>query len=216
MVLGFQNDYRTSDSAALNFSSNLVQAVGGGTNNCGVQTPGGVETFYGGAIVAAQQYLTANHQSGVQDIMIFLSDGDANSTHMGGSVKQTVSSTQIAGMNGNLFSSTGQCKQAVNAANWAKGVAQSDGTSTKIYSVSYGTETSGCDTDSSPSMTPCQTMSGIASSPLTQYFFSVPQTVSGKTSEHCSGSVSITQLSQVFSTIAGDLESARLIPNTSF
>ena len=216
LVLGFQSDYRTSDSAGLNWSSNLVDSVGAGTNNCGVKTPGGVETFYGGAIVAAQQYLTANHTSGVQDVMIFLSDGDANSTHMGGSVQQTVSSTQIAGMNGNLFASTGECKQAVNAATWARGVVQSDGTSTKIYSVSYGTETSGCSTDSSPSMTPCQTMSGIASTPLSQYFFSVPQTISGKTSTVCSGAVPITQLNQVFTTIAGDLESARLIPNVSF
>jgi len=223
LILGFQNNYRTSDTAALNWSSGLVDSVGAGTSNCGVGTPGGVETFYAGAIVAAQQYLTANHASNIQDIVIFLSDGDANSTHMGGSVNQTVSSSNIAGMNGNVFSSTAECTQAVNAANWAKGQTQSDGTSTEIYSISYGSETSGCTSgESVPAIggnsanTPCATMAGISSTPLSKYFFSVPQTVNGTTSTVCSGAVPITQLSQVFTTIAGDLSGARLIPNAVF
>ena len=55
-----------------------------------------------------------------------------------------MASSQIAGMNGNLFSATAECTQAVNAADWAKGVKQSDSTSTLIYSISYGSETSGC------------------------------------------------------------------------
>jgi len=219
LVLGFQNDYRASDTAALNWSSGLVDAVGAGTSNCGVGTPGGEGTFYAGAIVAAQQYLTANHTTNVQDIMIVLSDGDASSssTQMGGSVNQTVSKSDIAGMNNSLWSSTGECKQAVNAATWAQKQTQSDGTSTKIYSISYGSETSGCSTDTSPTMTPCQTMSGIASQPVSRYFFSVPQ--NGGTTV-CTGegypSVPITQLNQVFTTIAGDLTSARLIPNGDF
>ena len=54
-------------------------------------TPGGEGTFYAGAIVAAQTYLTNNHTSHVQDIMILLSDGDAtaDTTQMGGNVKQS-------------------------------------------------------------------------------------------------------------------------------
>jgi len=224
MVLGFQNNYRSSDTAALNFSSDLVETVGAGTNNCGMPTPGGEGTFYAGAMVAAQQYLTANHTSGVQDVMIALSDGNASasSTQMGGSVKQTVSSSQIGGMNGNLFSSTAECTQAVNAANWAKSTKQSDGTATEIYSVSYGSETSGCTSgENVPAIggnsanTPCATMAGISSSPLSKYFFSVPQSKSGQ-GTICSGAVPITQLSQVFTTIAGDLTSARLIPNSVF
>jgi len=215
LVLGFQNNYRSSDTAALNFSSDLVETVGAGTHSCGMPTPGGEGTFYAGAIIAAQQYLTANHTSGVQDVMIVLSDGNASadSTQMGGSVAQTVT---IGGMTkSGLFSSTGECTQAVNAANWAKTTKQSDGTSTEIYSVSYGSETSGCTSGETPPYnTPCGTMSGIASSPLSQYFFSVPQTVSGKTSTVCGGAVPITQLSQVFSTIGGDLMSSRLIPSS--
>jgi hypothetical protein len=225
LLLGFQNNYRSSDTASLSFSSGLVDAIGGGTDNCGVKTPGGEGTFYAGAIVAAQTYLTANHTANVQDVMMLLSDGDASSssTQMGGSVNQTVSSSKIAGMNGNLFSATAECTQAVNAANWAKGIKQSDGTSTEIYSISYGSESSGCTSgESVPAIagnaanTPCATMAGIASPPLDKYFFSVPQTISGVTSTVCDGAVPITHLNQVFTTIAGDLSSSRLIPNTVF
>ena len=178
-------------------------------------TPGGVETFYAGSIVAAQQYLAANHTTNIQDVMILLSDGDANSTHMGGTVPQTVNSGNIANMNGNLFSPTQQCQQAVEAADWAKGEKQSDGTATEVYSVSYGSETSGCDTDTTPTTTPCATMQGIASAPPSQYFFSVPNAAqSGGTT--CGGAVSIAHLDQVFTTITGDLFSSRLIPNIVF
>ena len=214
LVQGFDNNYLSSTSpATLNFSSDLVDTVGAGTDNCGMPTPGGEGTFYAGAIVAAQTYLTNEHTANIQDIMILLSDGDATSSgsQMGGTVKQTVNSGQIAGMNGNLFAATKECTQAVNAADWAKGVKQSDGTSTLIYSISYGSETSGC--TNGDSITPCQTMAGIASLPLDQYFFSVPQTVKGTTSTVCSGAVPITQLNQVFTTIAGDLESSRLVPS---
>jgi hypothetical protein len=216
LVIPFASNYRASDTAALNFSSNLVEAVGAGTGSCGMPTPGGEGTFYGGVIIAAQQYLIAHHTANVQDVMIVLSDGNASASpaQMGGAVKQTQT---VAGMSGSLFLSTGECTQAVNAAKWAKGYKETDGTTTEIYSVSYGSETSGCTSgETSPYNTPCGTMAGIASTPLSQYFFSVPQTVAGKTSTVCSGAVPITQLNQVFTTIGGDLHGARLIPNTIF
>ena len=225
LVVGFADNYRTSDAAAtLNYSAPLVESVGARTwvnasggvlesNSCGMPTPGGEGTFYAGAIISAQAYLTSYHTTGVQDIMILLSDGNASAsgTQMGGSVKQSV---VIAGMNGKLYSSTAECAQAVAAASYAKTTTQSDGTATEIYSISYGSEKSGC--TSGDTLTPCQTMAGIASSPLTQYFFSVPQTISGKTSTVCTGAVPITTLDQVFTTIAGDLMSSRLIPNADF
>ncbi len=203
MILGFDYDYRTSDTAALNQNSNLFKAVGAGTNNCGVPTPGGEGTFYAGAIYAARDYLYANHRKNVQDVMILLSDGNASasSTQMGGSVK----TDGLA-----LFTTTAECQQAVTAATSAKGSPYN----IEIYSVSYGSETTGCSTGDT--LTPCGTMSGIASSPLSQYFFSVPQTVSGTTSTVCSGAVPITQLNQVFTTIAGDLASSRMVPNSVF
>jgi hypothetical protein len=167
-----------------------------------VQTPGGEGTFYAGAIQAAQDYLTEYHRPHVQDVMIVLSDGDATSSaaQMGGSVTH--------------YSTTAECQQAVTVANAAKSTAQSDGTKTVIYSISYGSETTGCTTGDT--LTPCGTMSGIASIPLTKYFFSVPQTTGTKTGTVCSGAVPITKLDQVFTTIAGDLETARIIPNSAF
>ncbi len=234
MIVGFDNGYRASDAAAtLTYSDPMVESVGAGTwvdgsgnilgsNNCGMPTPGGEGTFYAGAIISAQAYLTSNHTTGVQDIMILLSDGDAtaSSAQMGGTVNQSV---VISGMNGKLYSATAECTQAVAAANYAKTTTQSDGTATEIYSISYGAETSGCTsgesvpaTGGNAADTPCATMASIASAPLTQYFFSVPQTVSGKTSTVCTGAVPITTLDQVFTTIAGDLMSSRLIPNTAF
>jgi Flp pilus assembly protein TadG len=214
LILGFQNNYRGSDISVLNTGSNLYETVNAGTNNCGIQTPGGEGTFYAGAIVAAQQYLAANARQGAQDVIILLSDGDAtaSATQMGGNVKQSVTVTD---MTNGLFSASNECTQAVAAANWAKTTIPAPGIApTVIYSISYGSETSGCSTGEG--LTPCQTMSGISSLPLSQYFFSVPQTVGGKTSTVCSGAVSITQLSQVFTTIAGNLTTSRLVPNIVF
>jgi len=227
LILPFQDNYRQNDGALLNTSADLSETVGGGTwvatdtsTNCGMPAPGGEGTFYAGAIIAAQTYLTNNHTSNVQDVMILLSDGDATATsaQMGGSVPQNVT---ISGMSGKLYSATAECTQAVNAADYAKTYKQSDGTSTLIFSVSYGSETSGCTSgESVPALggnsanTPCATMAGIASSPLSQYFFSVPQTVHGVTSTVCSGAVPITKLDQVFQAISADLESSRLVPGS--
>jgi len=227
LLLGFQDNYQVTDSSGLNTAANIVESVGAGTwiatdtaNNCGLSAPGGEGTFYAGAIVAAQTYLTNNHTSHVQDIMILLSDGDAtaDTTQMGGNVNQTV---LISGMSGHLYSATAECTQAVNAADWAKGVVQTDNTSTKIYSVSYGSETSGCTAgENVPAIggnnanTPCATMAGIASPPLSQYFFSVPQTVKGVTGTVCKDAVQISKLNQVFSAISSQLQRSRLVPTT--
>jgi hypothetical protein len=216
LILGFGNDYRTSDAAKLNQGSDLFKSVGAGVGSgksaCGAQTPGGEGTFYAGAIVAAQDYLTANSRTGAKNVMILLSDGDATSTasQLSGTTKQTVSSSQIAGMNGNLWSPTAECTQAVNAANWAKA------TGTLIYSISYGSETSGCTSgETKPYNTPCGTMEGISSTPLTQYFYSVPQSGSGNNTV-CAGAAPITQLSQVFTAIGGQLTTSRLVPNVVY
>jgi hypothetical protein len=218
LINGFGTDYRLSDTAGLNSSSDIVKSTDAGAGGCGIQTPGGMNTFYAGVIVAAQQYLMVNHTSGIQDIMIMLSDGNANASgstgdsggsHMAGSVKQTVS---LTGMSGNLWQGTNDCAQAVAAADWAKGYKESDGTYTEIYSISYNSANVQCSNDTT-SITDCQTMQDIGSAPSSQYFFSVPIKTGGTT---CSGAVPITYLDQVFTTILGDLLSSRLIPNTDF
>jgi hypothetical protein len=236
LILGFPTDpnfssdapYRTSDTGSLNTSSDLYNAVNAATTYCGIQTPGGMSTFYAGVIVAAQQYLQTYHTSGIQDVIIFLSDGNANATgatgnvaagngngqsQMAGSVKQTV--TGISGMSGGLWQGTNDCAQAVAAANWVKTQKESsDGTYTEIYSVSYNSQNVNC-TNDTPTITDCTTMLDIASNPTAvtpHYFFSVP----GKTGTVCSGAVPVKNLASVFNVLATDLSSARLIPNGSF
>ena len=208
LILPLQSDYRVSDTAALNSGSSgsdIVKAVGAGVGTCsGVGTPGGQGTFYAGAIDEAQAYLTANSVANVQNIIILLSDGDAtaSSTQLGGSVTK--------------YSATAECQQAVTSADNAKATANPDtaGLDTLIYSVSYGSETSGCTTGDT--LTPCQTMADIASTPTSQYFFSVEQTVKGVTSTVCSGARADTTLNQVFSDIANDLTTSRRIPNGTY
>lgn len=232
LVVPLSSDYRSSDTTSTlnggggSGSSNLVNSVGANVGNCGIYagpTPIPPEdTFYAGVITAAQQYLTQNHTSGVQDVMILLSDGDANTTgchangstvgmDMCGSVKQTAGPES-----GSVYPGNSACTQAVAAATWAKGVVQADGTSTVIYSVSYGSEKTGCTSgETAPYTTPCATMQGISSLPLTQYFYSVPNTtVAGGTV--CANAAPITQLSQVFTSIEQHLSTGRLIPNGVF
>ncbi len=208
LILPFQSDYRTSDTiGSLNSNSNIVKAVGAGVGTCsGVQAPGGEGTFYAGAIDAAQAYLTANARPNVQEVIILLSDGDAtaSSTQMGGSVTS--------------YSSTAECTQAGASAATAKATSNPYTTSLKtlIYTVSYGSETTGCTSgEAAGYTTPCLTMQNIASSPSATYFFSVQQTVSGTTSTVCGGARPDTSLNQVFTSIAGDLTSSRLIPNNT-
>lgn len=209
LVLGFQGDYRSSDTAPLNTSSNIFRAIGAGTNNCGVTTPAVYYTFYAGAIQAAQDYLTANNTVGVQNVMILLSDGDANSPSLAGNVKQIDGPSA-----GFTYPATNECQQAVQAAQYA----QLQGT--LIYSISYGSETTGCSTDTAASSvkTPCATMQGISSTPLAQYFFSVPMNDPSNPTETtvCANAVPLTALNQVFTTIAGQLTVARLVPTGDF
>jgi Flp pilus assembly protein TadG len=213
LILGFQDDYRNSDTSGLNQGSDLFKSVGAGVgtgkNACGAQTPGGEGTFYAGVIIAAQEYLAANARTNVQNVIIFLSDGDAtaDTSQMGGTTKQTQT---VTGMNNGLFSATAECTQAVSAADWAK----SQGT--EIYSISYGSETSGCTSgESASASTPCLTMQNMASTPLATYFYSVPQSGSGNNTT-CPNAAKISQLSQVFTQIGNNLGHQRLIPNVVF
>jgi hypothetical protein len=245
MILGFQSNYRFSDSSGLNTGSNIFKTVGVGTNNCGIAPDTAhYDTFYAGVIQSAQDYLTQNTTTGVQNIIIILSDGDANTVannpctaggqaDMCGNVAQ-VDGPCAAGTSpcgpGNSGVVTGvyppldDCEQAVQAATYAKSLG------TLIYSVSYGSETTGCRADQTsyswkPATTtykgdgnyptPCSTMQGMSSLPLSQYFFSVPNSAqAGGTI--CSNAVPITSLNQVFTTIQGELTVSRLVPQGDF
>jgi Flp pilus assembly protein TadG len=224
LLLPFQENYRgnggsISDTAGLNTSSALFDAIGAGTNNCGVKTPGGEGTFYAGAIQAAQDYLTAYKTANVKNVMIILSDGNATASaaQMGGKVAQIdgpCASATAPCTATHLYPATSECTQAVQAAQYA----QNQGT--LIYSVSYGSETTGCtsETGSSSYKTPCATMEGMASLPLSQYFFSVPQSDASNPTQTtvCPGAVPLNTLSEVFSNIAGQLTVSRLVPPSDF
>jgi hypothetical protein len=198
-VVNFASDYRTSDTAStLNPNSDIVMAVGGKSGCSGMADPGGEGTYYAGAIYAAEAALNAEQVANPrsQNVLILISDGDASASSSAMPGASTTSGTYP--------STKQQCHQAINAA------AAAAAAGTKVYAVAYGAEASGCSTDTSPSITPCQTMEGIASSP--QYFFS-DYTQSGTTGSCISASQPTSNLNQIFTDIAGDLTVARLIPN---
>jgi Flp pilus assembly protein TadG len=211
-ITNFLSDYRTSSkTTVLNPNSDLVQAVGGEIG-CGSMTAPNYDgifgTYYAGALYAAQSALIAQQAAhpGSGNVIIILSDGDSTAPQTNGS--NTVMGSP-ATANGQYPSWIGQCGQAVVAAKYAT----SQGT--QVYSVAYGSEPTGCSSDvaagSYPNITPCTTMQDMASAP--QYFYS---------DYHQSGSASVcvagqpvTSLSAIFSSIAADLTTARLIPNST-
>jgi hypothetical protein len=209
----FLSDYRASDTAAtLNASSALVKASGG-AGSCGGMLPpnydGNFGTYYAGVIYAAQAALF--HQSqvypGSQNVMLLLSDGNATAP-------QALNGYPVmpspADASGNYPSYVGECGQAVIAAQYATNQG------TKVYSIAYGSEPSGCLSDVSagsyPNITPCQTMLNIASVP--QYFYS-DYLQSGSNSNCIAPYQPDTNLSKIFADIANDLTFDRLIPNNT-
>jgi Flp pilus assembly protein TadG len=212
-VTKFLSDYRNSDTASsLNSNSDLVQAAGGASNCGGMQPPnyaGNYGTYYAGAIYAAQAALTAQQKlyPGSQNVMIILSDGDANAP-------QTLNGVTVmpspANSSGNYPSYKSECVQGYYAANAATAAG------TRVYTVAYGSLTSGCSTDPSTysgvAVNPCNVMLYMASAP--QYFYS-DYKQSGSGSTCYSSAQSVTSLSGIFTSIAGDMTVARLIPDNT-
>ena len=83
-IVGLGNNFKTSSSAkTLNASSNIVAAVGDAGCSSGVTAPGGQGTYYAEAINAAQAALVALSSTQTppsQNVIVFLSDGGANSS----------------------------------------------------------------------------------------------------------------------------------------
>jgi len=230
-ITSFQSDYKSSDSStSLSGTSDVSMTVGSGTSNgsgCqGMSAPGGDGTYYAGVIYAAQAALTAqaaaetaaNPNQPVSNIMIILTDGEANA-NSNKMASKTTGGTAIATSNTfpagagatssltNYPSAYDQCQQAVAAANYAK--AQG----TTVYTVAYGSESSGCTTDSTgpqANITPCQVMSQMASSATTFYS---DYTQSGSSSTCLSTGTSVSDMNDIFTSISADFLEARLIPN---
>jgi len=137
-IVNFSSDYRTSDTASsLSSSSDVVIAAGGKSGCNGMQAPGGDGTYYAQAIYAAQSYLVSEQSSfpTAKNVLIILSDGDSNAT----AAKMTGANTTGTPA---YPSTVNQCHQAITAAQAAASAG------TLVYSVAYGSTSSGCSTDS--------------------------------------------------------------------
>jgi hypothetical protein len=210
-IVNFSSDYRTSDTTStLNTGSSLVAAVSGLHGTPCLQAKGGYGTYYAQAIRSAQAYLVAEQalHPNSKNAMIILGDGDSSAT-CSTSLLGTCLTGDMPGAStttGSYMSTLQECHQAVTEAHTAALAG------TRVYSVAYGANSSGCGTDTSPAITPCETMRQIASAP--GYFFS-DYTATGGSSSCISAAQPATGLSQIFQVIAGDFTVARLIPNTT-
>jgi Flp pilus assembly protein TadG len=251
-IIPFNDTYKTNDSAGLSISSALSEAVGLSGSGCkGLSAPGGQGTYYAQAIYTAQAALLqaqlANPTS--KNVMIILSDGDATAcsslanTAAGGcnsadnivaENNPTCASTGGNCLNGtgtsktnptgyqlpNYPSALGECGQAVQAAQLATAAG------TIVYTIGFGSETSGCTSDEtytitsgstdgaeawpggSYARTPCNAIGAMASNKNTFY------------SDNTSGCPALTvqngdftSLVSIFDAITTGLTSPRLIPN---
>jgi hypothetical protein len=144
-------DYKLANGT-LNSASNLISTL-----NC---VQGGANTAYANAIEAAQAELDKDGRKGVQDIIVFLSDGAAN---IGPTYYSTSSPYRMQ-----------PCHQGVTSAGFAKAKG------TIIYSIGYALDddTGGCNAytgaDEKPAITVYDALGGIASSPGNFYVKPTP------------------------------------------
>ena len=228
-VIPFSSNYRASDSATtLNTAADIVIASGG-AGCAGITAPGGEGTYYAQVIYSAQAALVAeqNANPGSQNAMIILSDGDATSSASSGQIAVASGGGTLNGTGGNTSytypSALGECGQAVQAAYDAANNSSynNTGSFTRVYTIGYGAETSGCTTDKTYSATvtggggswgpgdsPCQSIAAMASDP--GYFYS--DDANGCAS---SNGTNYTQLTQIFQAIATSFSTPRLVPNTT-
>jgi Flp pilus assembly protein TadG len=242
-VLGFGNDYKTTDTAAsLNQASSTAIAAGdSGKSGCsGLQAPGGEGTYYAQVIYAAQAALATQQSDnpGSKNALIILTDGDATACASNANTSAGACNTksEIVATEGTLNgtgthttnpsgyenytfpSALGECGQAVLAAQYAA----TEGTT--VYTIGYGTETSGgCLSDAtysatvttnggswSPGKQPCAAIAAMASSQLN--FYSDDGNGCAATAP---SNQSITKLTAIFRAITNNMTIPRLIPNGS-
>jgi hypothetical protein len=193
-LVPLSSDYRTSDTAtSLNLNSDLVACLES------LSAPGGFGTFYADAIKIAQQNLVANARDGARNVIILLSDGEANATvtHM---VAQGANPT-----------APDQCKHAVGEAQAAAAAG------TWVYMVSYGTSAGGgCTTDIGNYANACWVMGQIANVPGTAAgtYVNEPAHFYADAANGCQSSVnpSITAIKAMFQNIVYSLTRPRMLP----
>ncbi len=215
-VTPYLSDFRVSDTATtLNPTSQLSMAANAVSGCNGMVPPnydGQYGTYYAGAIYAAQASLVAEQAlpqfAGSKNVLILLSDGNSTSPQ---SWNGYPSMPSPADSSGNYPSYNGECGQAITAAKYAT----TQGT--KVYSVAYGSPSSGCASDRNsgayPNVTPCSTMTQIASTPA-EFYSDYDQSGSGSTCVSASNPNN-TSIAGIFANIVQRLSVARLIPNTT-
>ena len=203
-ITTYLSNYSSTNKAggALNTSSFLTIAAGGKSGCSGLKTPGGIGTYFAGAIYAAQSSLIAAQQAnpGSLNAMIILSDGDASSSKVTSSPKA----------NGTAYgSSIDQCQQAIDAANYAAT------NKTAVYSIAYGAPSSGCSTDTSgplKGITACATMRTMASTPGNFYSDATASQNKGQCTSTANPNLT---LNNIFKQVATSFTVARLIPDNA-
>lgn len=245
-VVGFSSDFMTANGAgSLNSSSELVSAVGTENGNGKLSANGGAGTYYAGVIYRAQydlaqQYAArlATDKQKTSNVMVILSDGDASHSNayeeMGGNSTSTEDNyTATGGAYGSVLD---ECQQAINAAQKATNGTYPSSTyngttvpNTTIYTVSYGSESDGCDDASINSsgtlstnegLEPCDTMQQMASSYINNpgnpsLDFYSDYSGGGGSGTCVSDSHPTSSIQAIFQEIAGTLSASKLIQTSS-
>ena len=191
-IVGLTNNYKTSPTSLLVTTSNLYLASQ--QNPAGLETPNNsaMYTYIAGVITDSQTRLVNGGRASAKNVIILLSDGDSNAP-----------SSAVPGGN-----NAGQCHTAINAALAASNAGS--GQASWVYAVAYGASNTGCQYDTSPTISPCDTMRGIASkngvADATK-FYSDNSTGTCQSSTH----PTITDLNGIFTAIARDLQNSRLL-----
>ncbi len=239
-VTSFANNYKTTDTAtSLNQAAGIVIAAGdSGQSNCsGIQAPGGEGTYYAQVIYAAQAALLVQQAAnpGSQNAIILLTDGDATACASNANTAAGACDTksELVASEGTLNgtgtktsnpsgyesptypSALGECGQAVLAAQAAAKAG------TTVYTIGYGTETSGgCLSDKTysasvttaggtwgPGDQPCQAIAAMASAQTNFY---------SDDGQGCEATAptnqNLTKLTAIFRAIVDNMSSPRLIP----
>jgi hypothetical protein len=195
VVVPLSSDYKTSDAAStLNTSSDLVKCAESMT------APGGFGTFYADAINAAQSNLAANARTGARNVIIIMTDFEANGT-TANMVEQ-----------GGVSTATNECKTAITAAQNAASAG------TWVYTVSFGTSaTGGCTTDTGSYANSCWVAAQMANLPGTTggTYVNEPRLFYADNASGCASPShpSITAINAIFQNIDYSLTTPRMIPN---
>jgi Flp pilus assembly protein TadG len=228
LTVGYSSDFKTNpQKTTLNSASNLVKAVGG-YSGCTAEYPkGGAGTYYASALYAAQGSLVQEQKTfpNTTNVIVIVSDGDAT---------EDASDLNTGSANASYpYNTTGAYPSAIDECNQAVIAAKAATTAgTKVYAVSYGSEASGCTytqttgtgskqktttvyegadyTGYTASITPCETMKGIASS-TANFYSDYSQSGSGADSSCVGTATSTTNLNQIFTDIAYTLTTSRLL-----